>query len=138
MGIPVVTTNVGSLAERIDLDRTGWEVEPNPESLVSALSRLQRDRGLLLQARRELLQQPTAFTASDMVDQYSSHALSVATLPLGRAGAMMVGGAMQGHAEIYVRPDIPVRQAVFAFIRWLRFRVAASPRIPAWARRLLR
>ena len=138
MGIPVVTTNVGSLAERIDLDRTGWEVEPNPESLVSALSRLQRDRGLLLQARRELLQQPTAFTASDMVDQYSSHALSVATLPLGRAGAMMVGGAMQGHAEIYVRPDIPVRQAVFAFIRWLRFRVAASPRIPAWLRRLLR
>lgn len=138
MGIPVVTTNVGSLAERIDLGRTGWDVEPNPESLVSTLSRLQRDRGLLLQARRELLQQPAAFTASEMVHQYSSHALSVGALPLGRAGAMMVGGTWQGHGEIYVRPDIPVRQAVFAFIRWLRYRLAASPRVPAWLQRRLR
>jgi glycosyltransferase involved in cell wall biosynthesis len=137
MGIPLVTTAVGSLPERIDANRTGWHVEPTSESLVAELSRLQRNRALLSDARRQLRDQPRPFTAGEMVEQYKRYALPTERMPLRRAGTLQHSGVILDSDEIYVRPDIPVKQAVLAFLRWLRRRVAASPRLPSWLRRLL-
>ena len=138
MGIPLVATGSGSLIERFDPDSTGWQIEPTPESLISKLSVLQRDRKLLADARQELMVQPAPFSAADMVDEYQRNALPTAHLPLRRAGTLHPSGLTHESGDIYVRPDIPVRRAVLAFMKWLRFRVAASPRLPAWCRRLLR
>ena len=137
MGIPLVTTAVGSLPERIDANRTGWHVEPTSESLVAELSLLQRNRALLSDARRQLRDQPRPFTAGEMVEQYKRYALPTERMPLRRAGTLQHSGVILDSDEIYVRPDIPVKQAVLAFLRWLRRRVAASPRLPSWLRRLL-
>jgi len=137
MGIPLVTTAVGSLPERIDANRTGWHVEPTSESLVAELSRLQRNRALLSDAQRQLCDQPRPFTAAEMVEQYGRYALPTERMPLWRAGTLQHSGVILDSDEIYVRPDIPVKQAVLAFLRWLRRRVAASPRLPYWLRRLL-
>lgn len=54
LGIPVVASSVGSLAERIESGVTGWLVKPEPEDMVRQLNILSRDPQLIESVRKEL------------------------------------------------------------------------------------
>jgi len=93
LGIPVIATRVGSLAERIEDGRTGWLIEPTAAALVERVAALASDRSAL-QLLRERLRSVQPPTAAAMVAAYD--ALCPAR---SRAEAGPPEGAQPGAAE---------------------------------------
>ncbi|MDT8321479.1 MAG: glycosyltransferase [Xanthomonadales bacterium] len=54
LGIPVIATRVGSLAERIEDGSDGWLIEPQAEALVERIKALSRERSLIGAMRKRL------------------------------------------------------------------------------------
>lgn len=59
LGIPVVATRVGSLAERIEDGVNGWLIEPDPRALVERVRELAADPGRIAAVRERVLQLAT-------------------------------------------------------------------------------
>ena len=51
MGIPVIATKVGSLAERIEDGKDGWLIEPSADALVARVKELAAERSALSAVR---------------------------------------------------------------------------------------
>lgn len=82
LGLPVIATRVGSLAERIEHGITGWLVAPNPTEINAATSSIAQSRDLLIQMREEI-KRHQAKSLSAMVADY--HALlPLAAKPMAR------------------------------------------------------
>ena len=58
LGLPVIATRVGALAERITDGETGFLVDVQIDAIVSRVAQLRRQRGALAQARERLLSSP--------------------------------------------------------------------------------
>lgn len=58
IGLPVAATRLGAFAERIEDGRTGFLVEPDADSMISALRRLDQDRELLSNVRAVVMNKP--------------------------------------------------------------------------------
>jgi GT2 family glycosyltransferase/glycosyltransferase involved in cell wall biosynthesis len=69
--IPVIATRVGSLAERITDDETGWLIEPTAAALVDCVRRLAGDHDLI-DGVRERLEEVDPPDASHMVQSYET------------------------------------------------------------------
>jgi glycosyltransferase involved in cell wall biosynthesis len=70
LGIPVMATRVGSLAERIQHDTDGWLTDPEPEALVANVSALRREPERIAQVARDMSTQAGP-SRSDMAQRYS-------------------------------------------------------------------
>ncbi|RPH98099.1 MAG: glycosyltransferase, partial [Lysobacterales bacterium] len=71
LGIPVIATRVGSLAERIVDDETGWLIEPDARALVDRVRELAADPARIERVRRRLGQlEPQE--ARHMVQRYAA------------------------------------------------------------------
>jgi len=77
LGVPVIATRLGALAERVRHDVSGWLVEPNANSIAERIAMLARDRAPLARAR-ETLQRQALRTIADMVADYANLLPSVA------------------------------------------------------------
>ena len=71
LGIPVIATRLGALAERIRDGVDGWLVAPAPDAILAAIARLQRDRAELERVRATWRQNPTRSLAQ-MVRDYGA------------------------------------------------------------------
>jgi GT2 family glycosyltransferase len=71
MGIPVIATKLGSLAERIDDGKDGWLIEPSADALVARVKELAADRSAL-SAVRNALRDTDSFSAAAMVEAYDA------------------------------------------------------------------
>jgi len=69
LGLPVIATRIGSLAERIEHDVTGWLVEPNPTAVASQIMQITQSKEKLIQLRKqiEVLRQKSL---SEMTGEY--------------------------------------------------------------------
>lgn len=106
LGVPVVATRLGALAERIEDGRNGFLVDPEPSSILSCLQRLDDSRDDLHRISRRLRQTPVR-SATDMVKDYlnlavfsggaarvtkaAGDSLAVAIVRQSRARAFLVG-----------------------------------------------
>jgi len=73
LGIPVLATRVGSLAERITEGQNGWLIEPNADALVLKFAKLAAEPNVLanaLDALRKNLQLQPNFSTVAMLQQY--------------------------------------------------------------------
>ena len=70
LGVPVIATRLGALAERVRDGVTGWLVEPNADSIAERVRALARDRAPLARARETLQHLPRRAIA-DMVADYA-------------------------------------------------------------------
>jgi len=70
LGIPVIATRVGSLAERIHDGQDGWLIEPDASDLAGLVRRLAADRKPLDRVR-DTLRRIEHFSAADMVRRYN-------------------------------------------------------------------
>ncbi len=70
LGVPVIATHVGSLAERVCDGQDGWLIEPTVDALIQAVGKIAADRGLL-DAVRTKLRAIEHFTTADMVRRYN-------------------------------------------------------------------
>jgi GT2 family glycosyltransferase len=71
LGIPVVATRVGSLAERIEDGVNGWLIEPDPRALVERVRELAADHGRIEAVRERVLQLETP-GPEQMVQRYAA------------------------------------------------------------------
>ena len=71
LGIPVIATRVGSLAERIQDGRNGWLIEPNADALTERVGKIAANRHVLEEIR-ENLRDIGHFSAADMVQRYDA------------------------------------------------------------------
>ncbi|HET6545118.1 MAG TPA: glycosyltransferase [Rhodanobacteraceae bacterium] len=91
LGLPVIATRVGALAERIRDGVDGFLIEPQPQSLIARVSALAAKRSELLRVRATLADWRET-TAAEMAARY--HAIlalgqrPVARYPLGMPGAL--------------------------------------------------
>lgn len=69
LGIPVLATRVGSLAERITEGQNGWLIEPNATALVQKISKLAAQPDVV-NALRKNLQLQASFGTTAMLQQY--------------------------------------------------------------------
>jgi len=99
-GLPVVSTNVGSIAGLVVHGRTGLLVEPGDVAgLTSALERLVADRSLRMQFAKEARQVAIAELSLDrMIEQYAAFYLAV----LGQRGERFVSHA---NAAVVAEPS---------------------------------
>jgi GT2 family glycosyltransferase/glycosyltransferase involved in cell wall biosynthesis len=69
MGIPVIATRVGSLADRIRDNETGWLIDPHAEALIGLIQQLAKEPKRIESVRQELRgYRPQS--ARDMLDRY--------------------------------------------------------------------
>jgi GT2 family glycosyltransferase len=71
LGVPVIATRVGSLAERIHDGRDGWLIEPTAESLIEVIRELAANRQLLHEVRSRL-RGVEHFSSAAMVGRYDA------------------------------------------------------------------
>ena len=69
LGLPVIATRVGALAERIDEERNGLLVEADPDAVIARIAALANDRGVLASIRKNLASMPST-TLETMVSAY--------------------------------------------------------------------
>ena len=106
LGVPVIATKLGALAERVDDGNTGWLVEPNAQAVVATVARLDADRSLLEHARSVLRRAPWRSTA-DMAADYAAvlpgaaHAMADVAPPTASTSRIvaMTRAAQLGDAE---------------------------------------
>lgn len=99
LGIPVVATRVGALAERIEDGRDGFLVEANADALVARIGALANDRAALARVRARA---PAADTIEDMAAAYQ-RVLALPPrrplrYPLGEADAALLEAAVEADA----------------------------------------
>ncbi|HZW72417.1 MAG TPA: glycosyltransferase, partial [Caldimonas sp.] len=82
VGVPVVGTRIGALAERIRDGVDGWLVGADPQAVVATVARLAADRGSIDAARAALRELPQR-TIADMAADYRS-ALPLDPQPVAR------------------------------------------------------
>ncbi len=70
LGIPVIATRVGSLAERVCDGKDGWLIEPTVDALIQAVGKIAADRRLLDEVRARL-RAIEHFSTADMVQRYN-------------------------------------------------------------------
>ena len=71
LGIPVIATKLGALAERVDDGNTGWLVEPNAQAVVATVAASECDRALLERAR-SMLRHASPRSTADMAADYAA------------------------------------------------------------------
>jgi GT2 family glycosyltransferase/glycosyltransferase involved in cell wall biosynthesis len=71
LGLPVVATRLGALAERVSDGVTGWLVAPAADAVAATVARLAAERGLLAAARSAVRQIPQR-SIVDMATDYSA------------------------------------------------------------------
>jgi GT2 family glycosyltransferase/glycosyltransferase involved in cell wall biosynthesis len=81
LGVPVIATRVGALAERIVDGLDGWLVAPHADDIVAAVARLDADRAQLEQVRAALRHHNVRSIAAMVADYH-------AALPLPAAPAL--------------------------------------------------
>ncbi len=69
LGIPVIATRVGSLAERITDGQDGWLIDPDAAALVEKVRHLAQQPAMLDEMRHRLVQLP-GYTTVDMLQRY--------------------------------------------------------------------
>ncbi|SMC28963.1 Glycosyltransferase involved in cell wall bisynthesis [Andreprevotia lacus DSM 23236] len=133
-GIPAVAPSHGAYPDRIRDGENGFLCTPVAEHFVAVLHRLHADRSLLLHARQALAGQAHR-SCADMVADYDR------LLP----GRPMQGGfypqrraySLEGISLASHGFPLSMRQALFNAHGFLRGKVANTPRLRRWQRRLL-
>lgn len=90
LGLPVVATRVGALAERIEDGVDGWLVEPAAGAVVATVARLAADRRQIAAARSALHGRPQR-TITDMACDYRAALPLRAQLPMRAAITQAAG-----------------------------------------------
>ena len=138
MGVPVLATNLGSFADRITPGRDGWLCEPTAEGVLTALGVIDADRAGLATAWAHLRGFEHRSMAA-MVADYEAltplPALSSARLHGG--GAALPDPAQRRHQPIHVDAQAPFPVVLQAFGRYTQEKLAGSPRLRPWQRRVL-
>lgn len=151
VGIPVVATANGALADRIEDGVTGYLTDARADALLARLRHLDGDRGALQRMRAHLLSLPTRGLRA-MLDDYLallpvSHAAPGAPSPLAEmaqvaiasthqetTGANRTGRAL--HKTLLVNPEVTWLQAARGFWLFTCQKAARSPRLPVAIKRL--
>lgn len=153
IGIPVVATDSGALADRVVDGVTGYLVEARADALLRRLQQLNGDRPALQRMRAHLLTLP-ARGIQDMLRDYLALMPSPARKGAGAHRkppelAMMEGDPAPGigtgagrssnglHKALLVNPQATWLQAARAFWQFTYQKAVSSPRLPAPVKRLL-
>lgn len=150
VGIPVVATASGALADRIEDGVSGYLVPAQAQAVLERLSQLNGARDELQRMRRHLLSLPTR-SLNDMLLDYQAlwPNLPVAHPAQGSQGAHGVQGAqakapIQVHAArpaysqaLLVSPQVTWLQAARGFLHYTFDKAARSPRLPYRIKRWL-
>ena len=80
LGLPVIATRVGSLAERVRHEHDGWLIDPSAEALVEAVRRIAAQRSLLETVRANL-GKAEHYTTASMVRRYTDICPALAADP---------------------------------------------------------
>lgn len=140
MGVPVVATRLGSFADRITPGVNGWLCAPTPEGVLDALAALDEDRTALAHAWQHLRH----FEHRAMQDMLMDYNTLTPLPELSRD--RLCGHALERsdtahqpyrNQAIYVDAQVPFRDVLAAFGRYTHDKIAASPRLRAWQRKVL-
>jgi glycosyltransferase involved in cell wall biosynthesis len=71
-GVPVICTDLGAFAERVEDGVTGWLVPPEPESIIQKLKELDSDRENIISVQKNILNIKHK-TVDEMVKDYQDH-----------------------------------------------------------------
>ncbi|MEO7916744.1 MAG: glycosyltransferase, partial [Dokdonella sp.] len=81
LGVPVIATRIGALAERIDDGRTGLLVEPSADAVIAKVAELARDRRALAVIRQTLVATPSISLEAMASDYRALFALQIGKQP---------------------------------------------------------
>lgn len=97
LGVPVLATELGAFAERIEHGTTGLLVEPAADAIIATLNGLSRDRSALERVRANLLNSPVRIAAR-MVEDYRALIAQTPTQTLRRGAAALIVTEFAGAA----------------------------------------
>lgn len=150
-GIPVVATDTGALADRVQHGVDGWLVPADADALLQQLRSLHEERHRLAPVRTALGLRSHA-SVRDMVAAYdrllqrplvaSADGTGHEALPTPQRGASDTGShrlelqARPGYAEVLqVNPQVTWKAACRAFWQYTCHKASRSPRLPAGLQR---
>jgi len=143
-GIPVVATNSGALADRIEHGVTGFLAPANAQALLTQLRQLDGQRPKLREMRQRLLASPRR-GLPEMVQDYLELVPARARSNVGNRGAghwpsLAVPASAERltyHRTLVVNPQVTWLQALRGFWQFTCDKASRSPRLPIKVRRLL-
>lgn len=143
-GIPPIATRLGAFSDRIEDGSDGWLVSPSGDDLLTLLSRLNDNRGLLASVRENVKTRPQRST-DDMMAEYRALLPDLTPVVSRRPLHMSVlagsevplNGGVSSRNAVYVKPSAPYRLALYQFLMYSYQKCRQSPRLPGLVRALL-
>jgi glycosyltransferase involved in cell wall biosynthesis len=140
-GIPVVATNIGAFADRVQDGVNGWLVEPSPAAVFAKVQWLHESRDAIEQVRRQLIQAPVR-SSGNMADDYEALSLTAAPPPLsrfllGRRSYRNVYRDFEHQKALHINHQATYRQILLDFLHYSRQKALQTPQLKGWQRGFL-
>ena len=150
-GIPVLATDSGALADRVEPGVTGHLVAADAQAILAQLAVLNQQREGLATMRAEILRRP-ARTLDAMLRDYEALLPRAAHAPSAPARAALLAslqraaqassepGGLRTHRpahqqSVQVNPEVTWWQAARGFWQFTCLKASRSPRLPGWLQR---